>query len=152
MQVFRLVREKFALPLTGKGAALKGGRWNSAGVEMIYCAENRSLAMAEVSVHFTLATLPDDYMMMTIHIPDNLQVKSLNERDLPKDWKSFPHPNSTQKVGDEFVFENKYCLMKIPSVITQGEFNILINPNHNDFRHIGVVELVPFPFDSRILK
>ena len=66
MEVFRLTREKFSKELSGKGAALKGARWNSIGVELIYTALNRSLAMAEVAVHFTLATLPSDYMMVTI--------------------------------------------------------------------------------------
>jgi len=51
MEVFRLSRAKYADQLSGYGAALKGARWNSRGVEMIYAAENRSLAMAEVLVH-----------------------------------------------------------------------------------------------------
>ena len=71
MEVYRLSRESFALPLSGKGAALKGARWNSPGVELIYSAANRSLAMAEIAVHFTLATLPSDYVMLTIFIPDD---------------------------------------------------------------------------------
>ncbi|MFY7847815.1 MAG: RES family NAD+ phosphorylase, partial [Bacteroidia bacterium] len=72
MEVYRLAREAYALPLSGLGAAIKGARWNSAGVELFYTAMNRSLAMAEVAVHFTLATLPDDYVMMTLDIPDQV--------------------------------------------------------------------------------
>ncbi|MFM7585785.1 MAG: RES domain-containing protein [Bacteroidota bacterium] len=41
---------------------------------MIYTAQNRSLAMAEVAVHLTLATLTDDYMMLTIDIPDDIKL------------------------------------------------------------------------------
>ena len=85
MQVYRLSREKFANTLSGKGAAIKGARWNSAGVEIIYTASNRSLAMAEVAVHFTLATLPIDYMMTTIFIPDDIPLQRLQLKDLPKD-------------------------------------------------------------------
>ena len=77
MQVYRLSREKFARPLSGKGAALKGARWNPIGVELIYTAQNRSLAMAEVAVHFTLATLPDDYSMTSIYIPDEIKFKKM---------------------------------------------------------------------------
>jgi RES domain-containing protein len=36
MEVFRLSREKYAATLSGKGAAIRGERWNSVGVEMIY--------------------------------------------------------------------------------------------------------------------
>ena len=35
MEAFRLSREKFASTLSGKGAAIKGARWNSVGVEII---------------------------------------------------------------------------------------------------------------------
>jgi len=66
MEVFRLVQSEFVGKLTGQGAALKGGRWNSVGVEMIYTAGNRSLAMAEVAVHFSWGTLPSNFRMMTI--------------------------------------------------------------------------------------
>ncbi|HCN36596.1 MAG TPA: RES superfamily protein, partial [Bacteroidetes bacterium] len=58
MEVFRLVRQKYSYELSGAGSAMNGARWNSKGVEMIYTSINRSLAMAEVLVHFTAATLP----------------------------------------------------------------------------------------------
>jgi hypothetical protein len=48
--------------------------------------------MAEVAVHLTLATLPEDYMMITIDITENIKVKQLTEADLPEDWQAFPHP------------------------------------------------------------
>ena len=152
MELFRLSRAKFASSLSGKGAALKGARWNSIGVELIYTASNRSLAMAEVAVHFTLATLPDDYMMITISVPDDLPTKDVSETELPADWKEFPHPVSTQRFGDDFVAENKFCLLKIPSVVTKGDFNLLINPNHKDFGKIKIAEIEKFPFDKRIFK
>ncbi len=152
MKVYRLAREKYASPLSGKGAAIKGARWNPISVELIYTAQNRSLAMAEVAVHFTLATLPADYVMVTIHVPDDVGAKQLNERDLPEDWRDFPHPVSTQKIGSEFVNENKFAVLFIPSVVTQGDFNVLINPNHKDFSRIAIVAIEKFPFDKRIFK
>jgi RES domain-containing protein len=152
MEVFRLAREKYAIPLSGKGAAIKGARWNSAGIELIYTANNRSLAMAEVAVHLTLATLPEDYVIITIKIPDNLVLKKLSTSQLPNNWKDFPHPNSTQSLGDDFVNENLYVAMMIPSVITIGDFNILINPKHKDFKKIKILKIEPFPFDKRIFK
>lgn len=152
MEVYRLAREKFATPLSGKGAASKGARWNSIGVELIYSAQNRSLAMAEVAVHFTLATIPEDYVMITITIPDEIEITKVGEEDLPEDWKEFPHPISTQRVGNDFVSENKYCVLLIPSVVTQGDFNVLINPYHKDFSKITISKIEKFPFDRRIFK
>jgi RES domain-containing protein len=152
MDVFRLSREKFAKSLSGKGAAIKGARWNSAGIEIIYTASNRSLAMAEVAVHFTLATLPIDYMMTTIFIPDDIPLQRLQLTDLPKDWNAFPHPQNTQSIGDTFINNNKYCILEIPSAVTKGDFNILINPNHIAFKRIKILSNEKFPFDKRIFK
>src|SRR5262245_37811686 len=128
MEAYRLSREMYAANLSGKGAAIKGARWNSIGVEMIYTAGNRSLAMAEVAVHFTLATLPGDYMMITIFIPDDITLVKLNMSDMPDDWNIFPNPISTQAIGDKFITDNKHCVLQIPSVVTQGDYNLLINP------------------------
>lgn len=152
MEVFRLSREMYASVISGKGAAVKGARWNSVGVEIIYTAGNRSLAMAEVAVHFTLATLPSDYMMVSIFIPDDISIERLDVDSLPPDWNSFPHPVSTQAIGDKFIAENKSCVLKIPSVVTQKDYNFLINPNHADFSRIKIINSEKFPFDSRIFK
>jgi len=152
MEVYRLARQIYASVLSGKGAALKGARWNSIGVEIIYTASNRSLAMAEVAVHFTLATLPTDYMMVTINIPDNISLKKINTAGLPTDWNTFPHPISTQAIGDKFIADNKYCVLQIPSSVTQGDYNLLINPNHRGFSRIKIIEVEKFPFDKRIFR
>lgn len=152
MEVFRLSREKFSGTLSGVGAALKGARWNAAGVELIYTASNRSLSMAEVAVHFTLATLPDDYVMMTIYVPDNISLEKVDITVLQPDWNTFPHPASTQGIGDRFVAENKSCLLQVPSAVTKGDYNYLINPKHKEFSRIKIIEKEKFPFDKRIFK
>ena len=152
MEVFRLVREKFSDTLSGKGAALRGARWNSTGVELIYTASNRSLAMAEVAVHIDILTLSDDYQMVTIYIPDDISLKKLTLTDLPEDWNTFPNPPSTQIIGDKFVSENRYCVLMIPSVVTKGDYNLLINPHHTDFGRIKLIGIEKFPVDKRIFK
>lgn len=152
MEVYRLVREKFSDTLSGKGAALKGARWNSMGIELIYTAQNRSLAMAEIAVYLTLATLPGDYVMLTIFIPDNISLQKFDIDHLPENWDIFPHTPLTQAIGDSFVAENKYCLLQVPSAIIHGDHNILINPNHPEFKKIKVIATDKFPFDKRIFK
>ncbi len=108
--------------------------------------------MAEVAVHFSLATLPSDYVMISIFIPDDISLLKLNVADLPADWNTFPHPSSTQIIGDKFVAENKYCVLQIPSSVTQGDYNLLINPNHPDFKKVKIIATEKFPFDKRIFK
>lgn len=152
MEVYRLSREKFAGTMSGIGAALKGARWNSAAVEMIYTAANRSLAMAEVIVHFTLATIPSDYVMLTIFVPDDASIHHVLDTELPIDWNAWPYSASTQIIGDHFITENKHLLLRVPSAVTQGDFNFLINPFHPAFSRIRLVDIQKFPFDSRIFK
>ena len=152
MEVFRLSREKFSSPLSGVGAAIKGARWNSVGIEMIYTAANRSLAMAEVAVHFSVSTIPDDYLIITNFIPDDISMKKIELSELPPNWNAFPHPQTTQSVGDKFILENKYCVLQIPSSVTLGDYNLLINPNHIDFKKINIIEITKFTFDQRLFK
>ena len=108
--------------------------------------------MAEVAVHFTLATLPNDYVMMTVFIPDDIFIQKINQTDLPSEWNAFPHPASTQAIGDQFVLANKFCVLQISSVVTQGDYNMLINPNHLDFSKIKILQTERFPFDRRIFR
>lgn len=150
MEVFRLSRKIYSGSLSGKGAALEGARWNSPGVEMIYTAMNRSLAMAEVAVHLPLSTMPDDYYMLTIHIPDELSLKKLSLSKLRDHWNDFPYHPETQALGDAFIRSGSYCLLQVPSAVTRGDFNILINPLHPEFRRIRIVEREHFPFDKRL--
>ena len=152
MEVFRIAREKYAATLSGKGAAIRGARWNSVGVEMIYTAANRSLAMAEVAVHLNLSTLQDDYVMIAISAPDDVQVQKLSSADLPTDWNTFPYNPLTRKIGDRFIAECKYCILQVPSVITKGEHNMLLNPYHPQFSKIKIIAIENFPFDKRMFK
>ncbi|MEO8666478.1 MAG: RES domain-containing protein [Ignavibacteria bacterium] len=152
MEVFRLSRKRYAKFLSGKGSARFGGRWNSTGVELIYTASNRSLAMAEVAVHLTVATVPDDYQMTILQIPDSTSIKIVSEKSLPKDWNIFPPIKGTQLIGDRFVLENVSCLLKVPSAVTKGDYNILINPLHKEFGKIKITDVQPFSFDMRLFK
>jgi RES domain-containing protein len=148
MIVYRLSKSRYSADLTGKGAEKSGGRWNSKGVAMVYTSNSRALCTAEVAVHVPLGILPSDYELVTIEIPDD-SVKEANIKDLPSDWRSFPHPDSTQKLGDSFVREGKFLVLKVPSVVVQGEYNFLINPIHKSAAKVRVVNREPFLFDKR---
>ncbi|MCF6348079.1 MAG: RES family NAD+ phosphorylase [Flavobacteriaceae bacterium] len=150
MQVFRLSRKKYVIELSGIGASKSGNRWNSKGTEIIYCADSRALAMAEVSVHLSLATLPKDFVMLEINIPKMVAVEVLSKKNLPENWNVFPHTYRTQKIGDDFVYSKKGCVLKVPSAVVKGDFNYLINPHHKDFKKIKIINFYDFPFDGRI--
>lgn len=152
MKLFRLCRKIFAEPLNGKGAALYGARWNSKGTEIIYTSSNRSLAMAEVAVHLTLATLPEDMVMITITLPPNAPILKIDIKDLPFTWNYFPETDALHLIGDRFVREGKYLALKVPSAVTQGDFNLLINPHHRLFSKVKISEIEKFPVNKRLIS
>ncbi len=152
MKVYRWIKEKYKDDLTGKGAEKAGGRWNSKGQAMLYTSESRSLCTAEIAVHTPLGNIPLDYFLITIEIPDTIDINELEIVDLPIDWKAIPHSNSTQLIGDKFLEDGKYLLMKVPSVVVQGDFNFLINPAHKLFSKISIFKTEQFEFDERLFK
>ncbi len=152
MQVYRLSRKKYASELSGIGASKSGNRWNSKGTEIIYCANSRALAMAEVSVHLSLINLPNDFVMLEINIPKSITIQVLNEKDLPENWNDFPHNYKTQKLGDAFIYSNENCILKVPSAVVKGDCNYLINSHHRDFKKIKILNFYKFPFDKRMFR
>lgn len=152
MKVFRLSRKKYSNELSGKGASLSANRWNSKGTEIIYCASSRALAMAEVAVHLNLALIPNDYLMLEIHIPDSIKIQKIDHGDLPSGWDLFPHISSTQKIGDDFMRQNNYCVLSVPSAVVKGDVNYLLNPFHKDFKGIEIINSYGFSFDQRLFK
>jgi RES domain-containing protein len=152
MEVFRLSVLPYAKDLSGRGAELYGGRWNSAGIALLYTAANRSPAMAEVLVHLQMASMPADYHMVSIDVPDDLAILQLLASEMPANWNAFPHLQATRRFGDEFVQAQKAVGLRVPSAVTRGDFNYLLNPKHPDFRRIKVINIEKFPFDYRIFK
>lgn len=152
MEIYRLANKKYPIELSGVGASITGARWNSKGIEVIYTAQNRALAMAEVVVHVTLATLPSGFVMLTIFIPDDIVIEMIDVKKLPVGWNSFPELVDTQKIGDEFLRSKKSAVLKVPSAVVQGDYNYLLNPFHDDFNKIKIIKQEDFPFDKRIFK
>ena len=67
--VRRVCRRPFA-DLSGEGARLYGGRWNSPGRPLVCAAETAALPVLEVRVHLDLDwdVLPDDDVPMAIDL------------------------------------------------------------------------------------
>jgi RES domain-containing protein len=150
MIVFRLSKSEYAKDLSGKGAEKIGRRWNSKGTAIVYTSESRALCTTEIAVHTPLGNLPLDYKIISIEIPDKIYIQELAAEDLPFDWKSIPHSHSTQVIGDKFVTEGKFLVLKVPSVVVPGDYNYLLNPNHPEFNSVKIKSIEPFNFDERL--
>lgn len=151
MVLYRITRRVYADDLSGTGARLYGGRWNSKGKAVVYTASSQSLALLEVLVHLTPLLIPKDYYAVEIEVPDE-SILSINSEYLPEDWNDLLPPATIKKIGDTFLAENKYLLLKVPSAIVPDEFNYLINVSHPLMEEVRVVKKKPFSFDERLVN
>ncbi|MEO5907310.1 MAG: RES family NAD+ phosphorylase [Saprospiraceae bacterium] len=150
MIVYRISPCTFNRDLSGMGAALYGGRWNSKGIYIVYTSMTPSLAMLESVVH--LSGIPkNDYCMATINIPDD-SILELRNSELPAGWNQYLAPDALKVIGDRFISHNKYLALRIPSAIVAMESNILINPNHPDFKKVRLISSEKILIDKRLVE
>ncbi|MCG2792560.1 MAG: RES family NAD+ phosphorylase [Weeksellaceae bacterium] len=147
MIVYRLSKDAYANDLTGKGAEIAGGRWNSKGNAALYTGQSIALCVTEIAVHLPLGIIPKDYRLIQIELPD---VIFFEPKRFPTNWNTFPHLDSTQKMGDKFIKANKFLVMKVPSATVRGEFNYIINPRNLNFKDVKIKKVERFTFDDRL--
>jgi RES domain-containing protein len=151
--VFRVLREAYArAPFDGEGAYLYGGRWSSPGTRLVYTSEYQSLAMLEYFVHLDPEDAPDDLVLATADVPDNLSRESIQARQLPAHWRETPAPPQLAEIGDMFVKKAETCLLLVPSALAVTENNWLINPQHPEFKKIAARAIEPLKYDSRMFR
>lgn len=148
MIVYRLSTEKYKDDLSGTGAKIFGGRWNSPGLPIIYTAENISLAVLEILARTDKYSIPISYCLIKIFVPDTATSILIQEKKLKTGWEF--DPGYTQWMGDEFLKSNDALIMKVPSVIIPEETNFLLNPGHPDFKKVKITEADAFRFDKRL--
>ncbi|HEY8999915.1 MAG TPA: RES family NAD+ phosphorylase [Mucilaginibacter sp.] len=149
MILYRISNSRYADDLSGNGARLYGGRWNSEGRAMVYLASSRSLAILESLAHLSPTNIPVDYIMLTIDAPDDFF--AIDIKLLPNNWNEYPEPNILKQIGNSFLQKNKYLLLKVPSAIVPQEFNYLMNPMHQKAGKVKIVNIAPFSFDERLI-
>lgn len=150
MILYRIANCNYITNLDGMGARLYGARWNSKGIAAVYMASSRALAMLEVLVHLQPLLIPDNFCLAEIQVPDDA-ILSLDAKTLPGNWTDLSPPANLKEIGNQFIKEAKYLMMKVPSAIVPEEFNYLLNPRHPDIKKIRVVSTHPFSFDNRLL-
>lgn len=143
MRVYRIARAEFAEDLTGKGAALRGGRWNRRGIPMIYSANSTALATLEVRVNIDI-DLPE-LSRVVMEIPDDLVPATAPVY--------FADLNASRKHGSTWATDQAdICLKVFSSVLPNADdsFNVLINPAHPKIDQVRIVDITTFEFDSRL--
>jgi RES domain-containing protein len=115
MRAWRLTRAVYAPdPLSGRGAAIAGNRWNSPGTRVAYTSTSRALAALEMLVHVTRETVPPDIVFVPVDVPDQLVREASG---LPGDWADLPYGSNARRFGDRWAGEGRSLGLLVPSVV-----------------------------------
>jgi len=136
---------------TGEGPWRYGGRWNSAGVRVVYVSEHQSTAAFEVFANRMPFILEGKYKAFYVEWPDSLTEHFPLEK-VPANWRIHPPPIETREIGDRWIQERRSAVLALPSAVTPADTNFLLNPEHPDFGRIRIASPIDFEFDSRLLN
>jgi len=150
MRVYRISKPAFiATSLSGQGAAVYPGRWNSLGVRLAYTAGSAALAMLEMLVHVDKEDAPIGLRLLSFDVPDDaIEVLAA----LPIGWNGLPYSAAVRAVGDAWIAASRSLALSVPSAIARYERNLLINPAHPRFADIALIADDDLVLDARLLQ
>ncbi|MXV51665.1 RES domain-containing protein [Pedobacter sp. HMF7647] len=151
MLVYRISQTKYANSLIAPGIA---ARWNSAGQRIIYTGGSLALSCLEIVAHKSGASLQSgDFSVAIIELDQNIKIEEIIVESLiglDEKWFQVINYPVTQALGDEWLKSGSSAILKVPSAIIDLEFNYLLNPNHQDFSKVKIVQVNKFTFDPRL--
>ncbi|MEP2775568.1 MAG: RES domain-containing protein [Luteolibacter sp.] len=150
---YRICSTRYAFgAFSGEDAKMAGGRWNSPGLLMVYCSSSLSLATLEILVHLEEPEiLARHFSYFEIAIPKAM-IQPLDPAKIPSNWRfegAFPQ---TSALGDAWLRSMKSAVLSVPSAVTPGEVNYLLNPRHPDYGKIRIGEEQRFEPDPRLAR
>ena len=148
MIVYRISNSLYSNDISGMGAKLKGARWNSAGLSMLYTSEHISLAVLEMLVNTNFKDYDIALDLLYIQFPTQQLIPEIKPEKLKPNWRD--DSGFTKFIGDEFIKQKKSLLLKVPSVVINEEYNYLANPLHPDFKKIKITKVKSFWPDKRL--
>lgn len=137
--------------MSGEGAYLFGGRWNSKGIRVVYLGSSLAQAAMELLIHLGRADILNVYHKLEVSFPEEL-VQHIALADLPKDWRKPTMASSVQAVGDQWVTDKSSLILQVPSATVTEEYNYIFNPLHPDATKATFSAITKFTFDSRLVK
>lgn len=150
MIVYRLVHPRHSCTaFSGEGAALVGGRWNSPGVRVVYTSSSIALAVLEALAYRKARNPLPPRHLYRVTLEEE-QITWLASVQVPDDWMTYPHPTSTQRLGDAWVQMGATLALAVPSVLAPPEYNVMLHCAHPDFARLRIAGPEEFPFNPRL--
>jgi len=118
---------------------------------MVYTSSSLALAAIEYFVHLDPSEAPTPLVSLMAELPDELATERIAIAQLPRDWRRTDHPQ-LQQLGTDWIKSMRSAALMVPSAAVLGEWNVLLNPAHADFRRLKIGEPTPFQYDERMFK
>lgn len=136
MRLFRITSLEHLEDLSGLGASYQdGGRCNEPGVPALYFAQAASVAMLEMANYLPSPRLvPKTYRLGVFEVNDDIAIDRWTLDEMPDDWRDFPYPKSTQRMGTDWLIRGQALLLAVPSTVVPAglENTILASPSRLD--------------------
>lgn len=146
----RLWRISNYADLSGMGGVRFPARWHSKGRPIIYTAEHPAGALTEFLAHLDLEDIPAAYQLVTLEADDAVEPLRLDPRSLAEDWAT--NHAVTRRAGDAWLRRGESLLLRVPSVLVPGAFNMLVNPLHADMTRLKIAKVEKVPLDPRFRR
>jgi len=145
-------RDRAEGAFSGRGAAKYGGRWNTKGTPLVYTAESLAGAMVELLAYFKDVRSLETRVYFRVKV-DEVSILDLDPEALPSDWKAYPYPPSTQRIGSRWAEDRVSVGLRVPSVLIPESYNVLLNPLHPQYEEAVEID-GPYPLevDGRIVE
>lgn len=152
MRAWRIAKANRATDLSGRGAAIEGGRWNDQDVPAVYMGLTPAICCLETFVHADGE--PSFPMKITcFELPDDSDLyRVADAAALPEGWATLPADRPSMDFGTAWLKTNSHLGLIVPSAVLALERNLVINPNHQAVKQIKVVEVYDFIYDPRMFR
>jgi RES domain-containing protein len=152
MRGFRIAAARFArsrkAAFSGQGGVVASARWHTAGQPIVYTSQSLSLAALEILVHLKQTDDLQPFRAFVVEIPDDM---ILVPRSYPTRWAT--DYKVSRAFGDSWLNAAEKVALRVPSVITPGEWNYLLNPVHPNFSLKWIIAgPTAYTFDARLLN
>jgi len=141
--VYRVTRAAFAGTvedaLSGAGGLYDDGRWHRRGSHILYTSESTTLSMYERLVHADelFSERRTDRVMLAIALP-RVSTMVLTEAEVAAGDPHWRCEGSLfcRAFGDRWLVSRASCALIVPSAADPNAANILLNPEHTEYRQI----------------
>ena len=116
---------------------------------MVYTTSSIALAVLEVLAYRKAKKPLAPRHLFEVTLSEG-QLRRLRPEELPDGWNSYPHPDTTQQLGDAWVRAGETVGLMVPSVLAPPEVNVMLNCQHPDFAELSVEGPSVFPVNPRL--